>query len=80
MFAGKKCQQESHKCGNDCSENALLLLCGSCVGSAMSTTTLNKAQNSFPLTAIELDIDIVTVANSSLMVLSGKPPKLSFYL
>jgi hypothetical protein len=47
----------------------------------MSTTTLNKAQKQLPINSDRaLDIDIVTVANSSFNGAIWQPPKLSFYL
>lgn len=77
-----KCEKESHKCGNDCTGKCSpFYTCGSCVGFAMSTATVAKAQKKFSINSDKThDIDIVTITNSCFNGAIWQPPKFSFYL
>lgn len=78
----KKCEKESHKCGNDCTGKCSpFYTCGSCVGFAMSTATVVKAQKKLSINGNKTpDIAVITVKNSSFNGAIWQPPKFSFYL
>lgn len=78
----KKCEKESHKCGNDCTGKCSpFYTCGSCVGFAMITATVAKAQKKLSINGNKTpDIAVITVKNSSFNGAIWQPPKVSFYL